>query len=363
MEPYFSDRFYNPSSPYIAGKQIRTALNDAKLQIGKVIGSKPAEVIFTAGATESINIAIQGVMAANPGGHIVTSAIEHPAVLNTVKNFDHTFVKPEHNGLVAPESIRNSIKENTVLISIGYVNNEIGTVQRLSEIGRIVKDVRASRTADHNKTPIYLHTDASQAAGLFDLHTARLGVDLLTLNAGKCYGPKQVGLLWVKTGVVIKPVIFGGGQEYGQRSGTENVAGSIGLAEALKIADGMRHEEVKRIGNLRDKLQNKIVNALPDTVVSGHPKLRSPANLHLAWPRLDGERLLYALDNEGILVATGSACAANKGTRSHVLEAIGLKPDIADGSVRITLGRYTTETEVDKTAELIIRLVNLERSK
>jgi cysteine desulfurase len=259
--------------------------------------------------------------------------------------------------------LKSAIGDETVLVSIGYANNELGTVQHLHDIAKTLQEIRETRLKNGNFTPLYLHTDASQAAGYLDINTARLGADLVTLNAAKCYGPKQVGLLWARADIPIEPVIVGGGQERALRSGTENVAGTIGFAEALKIAEANRKADVKHVGNLRDKLQHKITNALPKTIVNGHQKRRLPGHLNIAWKGIDAERVLYALDMRGVMVATGSACAANKGTRSHVLEAIGLTPEVADGSLRITLGRLTTGEDIDYAANCIIEVVNKESAK
>jgi cysteine desulfurase len=217
--------------------------------------------------------------------------------------------------------------------------------------------------SEGNKTPLYLHSDASQGAGQLDLHVTRLGVDMLTLNAAKIYGPKQVGLLYAARSVVLQPQIVGGGQEAGLRSGTENVPGVIGMAKAMEIADERRHDEVTRLGNLRDVLQKKITEAFPDAVISGHPKHRLAGHLHVSFPGLDAERLVFALESHGVLVATGSACAANKGTRSHVLTAIGLDETTADGSLRISLGKGTEEPTVEQAAQTIIEVVNKEKAR
>ena len=355
MQPYFSDAFYNPSSPYAPAVQVRQEYEAAKAQIAGIIGAKSGELIMTAGATESINLAFLG-----GEGHVVTTTIEHPAVLAAAKQHEHTFVEVDKNGRVNPDDIKNAILPDTWLVSIGLANSEIGTIQPLSKIAVIIEEVRLARLSEGNKTPIYLHSDASQGAGQLDLHVTRLGVDMLTLNAAKIYGPKQVGLLYATRTVKLVPQIIGGGQESGLRSGTENVAGVIGMARAMVLADKKRNTEVHRLGQLRDALQRKLLAVFSDAVISGHPKHRLSSHLHISFPGIDAERLVFGLESRGVLVATGSACAANKGTRSHVLSAIGLDDETADGSLRLTLGRQTNEAEVSEAAQAIVDTVKKE---
>ncbi len=355
MRPYLTDAFFNPSSPYAPAVAVRREYEAAKARLAACIGARPAELIMTAGATESVNLAIRGA-----GGHVVSSAIEHESVLAAVRRVEHTIVPVSSKGRVDPMVIKGAIRPDTRLVSIALANGEIGTIQPLSEIAGVIRDERRKRLEDGNLTPIYLHSDASQGAGQLDLHVARLGVDLLTLNAGKVYGPKQVGLLWMEKSVRLEAQIVGGGQERGLRSGTENVAGVIGFATAMDIAEQARKEENARLARLRDTLEHRLTAAFPDSVVSGDPRHRLASHLHIAFPGLDGERLVFALENRDVLVATGSACAANRGTRSHVLEAIGLPPEVADGSLRISLGRLTGEKEIEQAAIRIIEEVEKE---
>jgi cysteine desulfurase len=242
------------------------------------------------------------------------------------------------------DDLRAAISDETRFISVGYANNEIGTVQNIKQIAAICAETRFKRAESGSEVPLVLHTDASQAAGLLDINVARLGVDLMTLNAGKCYGPKQVGMLYVRAGVALKPLIYGGGQENGLRSGTENVAGAVGFATALEIAEKKRKTEVKRFEALRADLEKFLLKPPRNdaVIVNGSKKHRLPNILNFSLAGLDGERLVYALDQRGICVATGSACAANKGSGSHVLAAIGLSATEADGSLRVSLGRGTT---------------------
>jgi cysteine desulfurase len=306
--------------------------------------------VFTAGATESINLALHGAR-----GAMVTTAIEHDAVLQFAKNRPNSQILPvDEHGLPDLQKLKNALTDDVEIVSVGYVNNEIGTVQHLREIAEIVRQIRDDRQARNVKTPLLFHTDASQAAGFLDLNVARLGVDLMTLNAAKCYGPKQVGLLFVRAGVRLKPLFAGGGQESGLRSGTENVAGAIGFAEALRIADKKRGAETKRLFELRDNLANFLQNEFSDVKINSGGKHTSPAILNFSLPNLDGERAVFALDEKGVMVATGSACAANSGVRSHVLTAIGLPDELADGSLRLSFGRGTTAEQIEELKPILV---------
>ena len=359
MQPYFSDAFYNPSAPYAPAVAVRREYEAAKHRIARCIGAKGDDIVITAGATESINLAFAGV-----SGHVITSSIEHHAVLAAAKQKQEvTLIEPLPTGMVSAASVREALQPTTQLISIALANNELGTIQPLRDIAEIIKQERQARLARGDHTPIYLHSDASQGVGQLDVNVARLGVHLLTLNAAKIYGPKQVGLLWAAPSVILTPVVFGGGQERGLRSGTENVAGVIGFAKALELATEHRKYESGRLMKLRNTLQSQLVEVFPEAVVSGHERHRLAGHLHISFPGIDAERVLFALETKGVLVATGSACAANKGTRSHVLTAIGLAPEVADGSLRITLGHLSTEENVAKAAEYIIEVVRAEYAR
>lgn len=355
MQSYLSDDFYNPSAPYAPAIVVRHAYEAAKNSLGHAIGAKGDEIVMTAGATESVNLAFYSI-----GGHIVTANVEHHAVLEAAKQFEHTLVAADERGLVSSAAVKAAIRPDTRLVSIALANNELGTIQPLRDIAEVVRTEREARLSRGDHTPIYLHSDASQGVGQLDVNVARLGIDLLTLNAAKVYGPKQVGLLWSAPHVELKPQVRGGGQERGIRSGTENVAGAIGFAKALELASEHRKYESDRLGKLRDSLESKLVAAFPQAVLSGHHKHRLAGHLHISFPNLDAERVLFALESRGVLVATGSACAANKGTRSHVLTAIGLAPEIADGSLRMTLGHLSNEENMAKAAEYIIEEVRRE---
>lgn len=358
MQPYFADAFYNPSSPYAPAVAVRREYEAAKARIASVLGVRAGELTMTAGATESINLAFSA-----GSGHVVITEIEHQSVLAAAAKYEHTKVTIDHNGRVDPATVEKAIRPDTWLVSVGLANNEVGTIQPLGKIAEVIKHVRTQRLAEGNTTPLYLHSDASQGAGQLDMHVTRLGVDMLTLNAAKVYGPKQVGLLYAARTVKLQPQIVGGGQESGLRSGTENVAGVIGMAMALVKADGGRHSEVARLMDLRNKLQTKLTDAFPDAVVSGHPKYRLAGHLHISFPGVDAERLIFGLETHGVFVATGSACAANKGTRSHVLTAIGLDDATADGSLRLSLGKSTDQAAIDQAAEYIIEEVRREKKR
>lgn len=358
MQPYFSDAFYNPSAPYAPAVTVRREYEAAKQSIARTIGAKGDDIVITAGATESINLAFSSV-----GGHVVTTEIEHHAVLAAARRQAHTFVAVDERGIVSPAAIKGAITPETQLVSVSLANNELGTIQPLRDIAEVVRHERERRLSEGDHTPIYLHTDASQGVGQLDVNVARLGVDLLTLNAGKVYGPKQVGLLWAATSVQLEPTIVGGGQERGLRSGTENVAGTIGFAKAMELAHDHRKFETQRLTQLRDTLQAALQEAFPQAIVSGNQRHRLAGHLHISFPNLDAERVLFALEMRGVLVATGSACAANKGTRSHVLVAIGLAPEVADGSLRLTLGHLSTEENTTRAAAIIIEEIQKEYTR
>jgi cysteine desulfurase len=358
MQPFFSDDFYNPSAPYSPAVKTRREYEAAKQTIARAIGAKGDDLVITAGATESINLAFNSF-----SGHIVSANIEHHAVLAAARTREHTLVPATDKGIVSAESIREAIRPDTQLVSIALANNELGTIQPLRDIAEVVRHEREARLSRGDHTPLYLHTDASQGVGQLDVNVARLGVDLLTLNAAKVYGPKQVGLLWAAPYVKLSASIVGGGQERGLRSGTENVAGTIGFAKAMELASEHRKYEADRLMKLRDTMERRLTEVFPEAVVSGNSRHRLAGHLHISFPGLDAERVLFALETRGVLVATGSACAANKGTRSHVLTAIGLAPEVADGSLRITLGHLSNEENSTKATELIIEEVQKEYAR
>jgi hypothetical protein len=358
MTPYFTDKFYNPSSPYLPAVGVRHDYEQAKKVIAQIIGATGDEIIMTAGATESINIAINSI-----NGHKICSAIEHDSVINTVKSGDHTIIPVLQDGRIDIKALKSSIRDDTKLISVALANHEIGTIQPIKEIAQIIKDILKSRIESGNKTDLLLHCDASQGCGMLDINVGRLSVDMLTLNAAKIYGPKQVGLLWVRPGVSLKTHVHGGGQELGIRSGTENVAGVIGFAEAIRLADKRRKGESKRLSQLRDYMEERLMQEFPSAIFSGNKKHKLPNFLHVSFPNIDAERLIFILENKNILVATGSACAAKKGLVSHVLTAIGMDESLANGSLRITLGRDSDRAKCDFAISEIVKAVKLELTR
>lgn len=358
MTPYFAASFYNPSSPYAPAVLVRREYELAKARIAQCIGGRGDDIVMTAGATESINLMFQSVT-----GHVVTTAIEHQSVLQAAAQHDCKLVLPTAQGVITAEAIARAIRPDTELVSVQLANNELGTIQPLREIAEVIQAERRRRVEAGDLTPICFHSDASQGIGQVDVHVARLGVDALTMNAGKIYGPKQVGCLWVDRFVRLKPIVLGGGQERNLRSGTENVAGTVGFATALELAVAHRNSESKRLTILRDKLQERLTTAFPQAVVSGPLKKRLPGHLHISFPGIDAERLVFALELRGVLVATGSACAANKGTRSHVLTAIGLAPRVADGSLRLTLGRLSTNEVMTQATDILIEVIQGEMKR
>ena len=349
MLPYFHERFGNPSSLYSIARESKKVVESARESIARALGADPMEIFFTSGGTESDNWALKGVALANrkKGDHIITSAIEHHAVLHTAEylekqGFRVTYVPVEPSGLVDPGVIEDSITDKTVLISIMTANNEIGTIEPIREIGSIA-----------NNHGIPFHTDAVQAAGHIPLSVKDDDITLLSLSAHKFYGPKGIGVLYIKKGTRIDPLLHGGGQERNRRAGTENLAGIVGLATALDSAVRTMNEEGNRLRNLRDRLISGIESAVPHTRLNGHPTKRLPGNVNMSVEFIEGESMLLLLDGHGICASTGSACTSGSLEPSHVLMAIGLPHELAHGSLRLTLGEANTQEEVDKVLEVI----------
>jgi cysteine desulfurase len=351
MAPYFSDNYFNPSALYLAARGVRKDVEAARAKVAYWFGSRPSEVTFTAGGTEANNLAIYGVMNRYPGANIVVAASDHEAVLKPAGQFEVKIAPVKTNGIVDLEALAGLIDDKTVLVSIAYANNEIGTIQPLGEISQIISKKRAERAKFH--LPLLFHTDACQAANYLDLHVSRLGVDMMSINAGKIYGPKQVGALYVRTGVELAPIIRGGGQERQMRSGTENVAGVVGLAAALDLVQGSRHEEVARLKKLQKLFFDLLKEKFPAVVINGSLKNRLPNNIHITIPGQDNERLMMQLDERGIMVAIGSACSASSEEPSHVLKAIGLSDEDSRSSLRMTMGRNTTEQALRRVIETL----------
>ncbi|OGL35845.1 hypothetical protein A3F65_02445 [Candidatus Saccharibacteria bacterium RIFCSPHIGHO2_12_FULL_47_16b] len=357
MVPFFSKVFHNPSSVYLAARQARQVLEQTRATIAKCLGAKTGEIIFTSGATEANNMAIAGTMRQFPDGEALVSAIEHESVLEPAKQFKHRLIPVDKHGLVDLNKLAKMIKPKTVLISLMYVNNEVGTIQPLAKAAQFVKEVRQQRLKTKNDQPLYFHSDAAQAGNLFDLHVGRLGVDLLTINGGKIYGPKQSGALYVRAGTSLQPLILGGGQEFGLRSGTESLATAVGLAEALKLAQAKKTGELKRLQQLSNLFSNQLKSQLPEATINGHDKKKSPHIISVSLPGQDAERLVMELDKHGIAAAVGSACSASREDPSHVLKAMGLSEPMIRSSLRFSFGRATTEADIKTTVLTLSKIL------
>ncbi len=360
MEVYWQDKFYNPSALYVASRETAKELDSYRKQVASLIGSNPAEIYFTAGATESINLSVGGVLRAHPEARVVVGAIEHSAVLASAKGFageDRVTTAPVNSdGLIDLAKLKKAITDDVVLVSIGYVNGEIGVIQPIKQIVELIKEVRLDRSKRGVDLPLYLHSDCSQAVEYLDIHVARLGVDMLSLNGGKIYGPKQSGVLYVRRGIELEPLIYGGGQEGGLRGGSESLAMVSGFSKALEIATGKRKAESNRLKILQQQLI-KGLKSIEDVQINGSLKYRIAANVNVSFADINGETLVHHLDAKGICVATGSACVSGSGKPSHVLEALGLESELVSGSLRISMGRTTTAEEIDKFLELLAVLV------
>jgi cysteine desulfurase len=352
MLPYFSGIFGNASSIHSTGQRGRAAVDAARESVATLLGAKPSEIVFTCGGTEADNLALFGVVAPSiqPRKHMVTTAIEHHAVLNSAEalekeGVDVTYVPAGRNGIVDPDEIREAIRPETVLISVMLANNETGTVQPIEEIGRIAAE-----------EDICFHCDAVQAAGKLPLDVNRLGVDLLSISAHKIYGPKGVGALYVRTGTELEPIFHGGHHERDRRPGTENVPGIVGLGKAADLAIKNLTCDPARVAALRDKFESALLS-LPGVHVNGDPHHRVANTCNLSFDAAGGEALVIALDLQGISCSTGAACSSGAVAPSHVLTAIGLSPDRARSSLRFSLGRPTTSEEIDRAIEIIPAVV------
>lgn len=359
MLPYFTATYTNPSAMHHSGRQTARVMAEARTEIANLLGATTEEIIFTGSGTESDNLAIYGVAHSykNEGKHIITTAIEHKAVLEAVCNleksgFSVTIIPVDKTGQVDPEAVMSAIKPETILISVMLGNNEIGTVQPVKIIADKLAEYR------QNKSLPLLHTDACQAAGYLPLKVNELGVDLLTLNGSKLYGPKGIGVLYKRNAVRITPLLVGGGQENHYRAGTESVALMVGLATAFKEAEIKRSEEVLRLNKLRAYFKEGLLRAIPEIIINGHPTEVLPHILHVTLPQIEGESILLQLDSLGIEVATGSACSTHDLKPSYVLQAIGQADDLIHGSIRFSLGRYTTIAELDRVLEVFPAIVS-----
>ncbi len=353
MLPYFTDKFGNASSIHSFGREAKKVLEDSRIIVAESLNANPDEIIFTSSGTESDNLAIKGIAFANreKGNHIITSSIEHHAVLNPCKylgenGFDITYIPVDKYGIVNPSDIENSITEKTCLISVMHANNEIGTIEPISEIGKI---------AGGHEIPF--HTDAVQTFGKIPLDVEKSNIDLLSISGHKLYGPKGVGALYVRKGIRIEPLIHGGGHERGLRSSTENVSGIVGLGKATELAMWGMGSEAKRLTELRDILIKGVLE-IKDSWLNGHPTKRLPNNANFCFSRVEGESMLLKLDAKGIAVSTGSACSSKSLEPSHVMKAIGLKLEKIHGSLRFTLGKENTGEDIAYVLEILPEIVD-----
>lgn len=369
MLPYFSEKFGNAMSVHHFGQEALNAVDQARAQVAKFFNSAPSEIIFTSGATESNNLTVKGVLKsyyskpenAKVKPHIITTAFEHHCVLYACRSVEKgglaevTYVMPGKDGLIKVKDIEAAIQPNTILVSVMYVNNEIGTVQPIEKIGKVIAKKNADKKEGEYK--IIFHTDATQAINYFDCDVKKLGVDLLSMSAHKIYGPKGVGMLYVKKGTAIKHIQEGGDQEYKLRAGTHNVPGIIGLGKAIDLLAKNKIEETRKIEVLRDHLISRVLQEIPRVKLNGSKKYRSPNNVNFSFRDVEGEGLLLSLDMEGVAGSTGSACSSGALSPSHVLLSIGLKPEDAHGSLRLTLGKNTTQKELDAAVERLKQIV------
>ena len=350
MIPFFSEKFGNASSLHAYGREARKALEESREKVAKLINAEPEEIIFTGSGTESDNLAIKGIAFLHRKGHIITSSIEHPAVLETChylqrKGFEVTFLPVDKYGLIDIDELEKAIREDTILISIMHASNEIGTIEPVEEIGKIA-----------SKNNIIFHTDAVQSVGKIEVDVKKLNVDLLSMSSHKIHGPKGVGALYIRKGIKIEPVLHGGGHERGLRSSTENVAGIVGFAKACEIAGNRMEKDAEKMTKLRDKIIKEVLK-IEETYLTGHPTKRLPNHASFYFRGIEGESLVLMLDSKGIATSTGSACSSKKLQPSHVLLATGVKPEDAHGSLRVTLGRENTEEEIEYFLDVLPQIV------
>lgn len=353
MIPYFNMQYGNASSIYSIARQSKRAIEDARQKVANAINSKVKEIYFTSCGTESDNLALKGVAYSNmqKGKHIITSKIEHPAILESCKTlekqgFSITYLNVDEEGFISLEELEKSIRPDTILISIMFANNEIGTIEPIKQIGEIAK-----------KYQIIFHTDCVQAIGNAKIDVNEMNIDLLSMSAHKFYGPKGVGALYVREGIQFDRIQDGGHQEKNKRSGTENVAGIVGLGKAIEIADKNLDEHIKKLTDLRDYYLSQLKEKIPNCKINGSIEKRLPGNANVSFPNVDGEELLLKLDEKGICASTGSACSSGSSNPSHVLVAIGLDKEFANGALRITLGDDNTKEDIDFLVEQLLKII------
>jgi cysteine desulfurase len=349
MQPFWLEDYGNASSIHWFGQKAKAAVETAREQVAKLINARPSEIVFTSGGTEADNASLVGIVEAARGAtkHLVTTSIEHYAVLHTAKALEKkgvavSFVRAGANGIVDPADIERALRPDTMLISVMHANNELGVIQPLEEIGRLARE-----------RDIYFHTDAVQSVGKIPVDVERLGLDLLSLSAHKLHGPKGVGVLYIRKGTILKPLIHGGHDERDRRPGTENVTGIVGLGKAAELARERMVEAFERVAALRDRLEEGILSHVPLSAVNGDRARRVPNTANLRFDYVEGEGFVIALDLRGIACSTGAACSSGAVEPSHVLSAIGLRPDQARSSVRFSLSRYTTAEDIDAALEII----------
>lgn len=356
MMPYFSQGFYNPSAGYLKAKAIKDDIKNARQQIASIVGVKPIDVIFTAGGTEANNLALKGIKDRFPEGEILISAVEHDSILEPAKSLGAKVVPVLNDGTIDLRNLESSITDNTLIVSIIMANNETGMIQPLKKISDLISKKRAQRLMKNGKLPLLFHSDASQAGNSLSLNFNTLGLDMMTINGGKIYGPKQSGALITKYHE-LKPLIEGGGQESGYRSGTENVANIVGLSKALLIAQQGYRQENKRLLGLRNSFINQLSKKVPAVIIN-KTKHQMPGIISLTVPGIDNEKIMMQLDELGFQVAVGSACSASDDEPSHVLKAIGLTDEEAQSTLRISLGRYTENERIDDLVNHLAKLVS-----
>lgn len=365
MEPYWSRDFGNPSTLYRLGRRAKDALDESRATVAGILKCRPEDVLFIGGATEADNLAVLGVARKyeeKGAKHIITTQIEHHAILHACERLEKsgwrvTYLSVNEDGLIDLDTLKSAICADTVLVSIMYVNNEIGVIQPISRIMDILKEVRKERVAAKNALPLFFHTDAVQAAGYLDLDVDAFGIDLMSLNGGKIYGPKGVGCLYVRRGVALEPLIYGGGQEKNLRSGTENIPGIVGFAKALEITASLRESESERLTVLRDYFISRLTKEIPKTVLNGHARERVPNNVNVSVLDIEGEGVILYLDAKGVSISTGSACTSQTLDPSHVILALGKPYEYAHSSLRFTMGRSTTKADIDYIMEVLPPIV------
>ena len=360
MLPYFTEKFGNTMSLHSFGQEAKGALEESREVVASLMGAKPSEIIFTSSATESNNLVLKGIAFANKdkGRHIVISSIEHPCIIESAKwlktqGFEITRLPVDKYGLIDPEEVKKAIKKETILVSIIHASNEIGTIQPIAEIGEIIK----KSNIQYQKSKIYFHTDAAQTLGKIPIDVNKMNIDLLTTSSHKMYGPKGAACLFIREGTKIEPIIHGGGHEAGLRSSTVNVGAIVGFAEACKICKKEMKKESQRSKKLRDKLIKGILEKIKGSHLNGHPQKRLPNNANFWFEFVEGESIVIQLDLSGIAASTGSACSSAKLEPSHILMAIGLKHEQAHGSLRLTLGRWTTEKEIGFVLKVLPKII------